>query len=206
MASGSLPHLLLLLEHPHIYTLGKRGSLSDILASPKELTRLGIEVHHSDRGGEVTYHGPGQLVGYAIVNLRHWGGGALKYVRALEEALISTLSDFSISGTREGKGAGVWIGNAKIAAIGVKVNRAVTMHGFALNVNPDLSYFDLIVPCGVPNGSVTSMASEMSDPIEVSQVIPSLTRHFGEVFGYTMEQHNHVEWIDHPPFLRGLIL
>ena len=182
-----LPNLILLLEHPHVYTLGKRGDSSDILASPEKLKELGVEVHRIDRGGEVTYHGPGQLVGYPIVNLRRWGGGPLKYVQTLESVIIATLAEFGVQAESENRPTGVWAGDAKIAAIGVKVSRGVTMHGFALNVSPDLSYFDHIVPCGMPEGRVTSMASALSNDIDVQQVLPALVRHFGRAFGWAME-------------------
>ena len=187
VADGALPNLLLLIEHPHVYTLGKRGDSSDVLADPEKLKELGVEIHRIDRGGEVTYHGPGQLVGYPIVNLRKWGGGPLKYVQTLEAVIIATLAEFGVRAESEDRPTGVWVGEAKIAAIGVKVSRGVTMHGFALNVNPDLSYFDHIVPCGIPEGRVTSMASALSDDIDVRQVIPALTRHFGQAFGWAME-------------------
>ena len=141
VAAGDRPDTLILLEHPHVYTLGRRGSTDDILASETELKRLGIEVHHTDRGGEVTYHGPGQLVGYPIINLRRWGGGPLKYVRSLEATIIAALSEFDIQSQSEGHPTGVWVEDRKIAAIGVKVARRVTTHGFAINVSADLSYF-----------------------------------------------------------------
>ena len=187
VADGELPNLLLLLEHPHVYTLGKRGDSSDILASPEKLKELGVEVHRIDRGGEVTYHGPGQLVGYPIVNLRRWGGGPLKYVQTLEAVIISTLAEFGVRAESEDRPTGVWAGDAKIAAIGVKVSRGVTMHGFALNVNPDLSYFDHIVPCGIPGSRVTSMDDERPSSATVSDVMPVVARHFGDLFGLKIE-------------------
>ena len=170
VVAGELPDLLLLLEHPHVYTLGRRGQQSHILAPDDMLTQLGVETHFTDRGGETTYHGPGQLVGYPIVNLRRWGGGVRKYVETLEQVLIGTLSEFGIAAHSEGKPTGVWVGDAKIAAIGVRVSRSVTMHGFALNVCPDLSFFDHIVPCGMPGARVTSMAQELGQEIAVSDV------------------------------------
>ena len=188
VAEGALPNVLLLLEHPHVYTLGRRGKPSDILATPAELSRLGVEVHHVDRGGEVTYHGPGQLVGYPIVNLREWGGGPLRFVRALEEVLIATLAEFEIAAVADERPTGVWVGESKIAAIGVKVSRGVTTHGFALNVNPDLSYFDRIVPCGMPDVGITSMEAERPEVAAVQAVVPSVARHFGEVFGLSVER------------------
>ncbi len=187
VVAGALPDLLLLLEHPHVYTLGKRGALSDVVAGPETLAALGVDVVHTDRGGEATYHGPGQLVGYPIVNLRAWGGGALRYVRALESAIASMLGEFGIPGGSGDRPTGVWVGDAKIAAIGVKISRGVTMHGFALNVTPDLAYFDHIVPCGMPGGRVTSMASELREDVGVEQVSPLLARHFGQMFERAME-------------------
>ena len=187
VVAGELPDLLLLLEHPHVYTLGRRGQQSHILASDEALTQLGVETHFTDRGGETTYHGPGQLVGYPIVNLRRWGGGVRKYVETLEQVLVGTLSEFGITAYSEGKPTGVWVGDAKIAAIGVRVSRSVTMHGFALNVSPDLSFFDYIVPCGMPDAHVTSMAQELGQEIAVSDVMPAVTKAFGSKFGIDVE-------------------
>ena len=168
VASGDQDDTLLLAEHPHIYTLGRRGRESDILASSDRLTELGVEVHHIDRGGEVTYHGPGQLVGYPIVDIRRWGGGPLTYVRALEQVLSATLADFGIGTEKADRPTGVWAGDAKVAAIGVKVGRGTTTHGFALNVGTDLSYFDHIVPCGIPDAQVTSMEKLLGEPVDVN--------------------------------------
>ena len=187
VVAGELPDLLLLLEHPHVYTLGRRGQQSHILAPDDMLTQLGVETHFTDRGGETTYHGPGQVVGYPIVNLRRWGGGVRKYVETLEQVLIGTLSEFGITAHSEGKPTGVWVEDAKIAAIGVRVSRSVTMHGFALNVSPDLSFFDHIVPCGMPGARVTSMAQELGQEIAVSDVIPAISQAFGCNFGIDVE-------------------
>ncbi len=183
VAVDDLPGVLLLLEHPHVYTLGRRGSRDDILVTQDRLAELGVEVHHADRGGEVTYHGPGQLVGYPVVNLRKWGDGPLRFVRALEAVLIATLNEFGIKAGSEQRPTGVWVGDAKISAIGVKVSRGVATHGFALNVGPDLSYFDHIVPCGMPDGRVASMESVLGETVSVPSVIPVVARHFGRVFG-----------------------
>ena len=187
VADGALPNLLLLLEHPHVYTLGRRGKATDILADAQTLLDLGVEVHHVDRGGEVTYHGPGQLVAYPIVDLRAWGDGPLRYVRTLEDALTATLAEFGIRAENADRPTGVWAGDAKIAAIGVRVSRGVTMHGLAINVCPDLSFFDRIVPCGMPDGRVTSMSALLSEKVRVGQVVPVLARHFGRAFGWRME-------------------
>ena len=154
-ARGEITNQLLLLEHPHTYTLGRRGDPANILLSPDELRRLGVEVIHTDRGGDVTYHGPGQLVGYPILLIED-RSNLVGYVRRLEEMLIRVLADFEIIGERIVGLSGVWIGSEKIAAIGVKMGR-VTSHGFALNVNPDMSYFDHIVPCGIRDMGVTSI-------------------------------------------------
>ena len=186
VADGRRPDTLLLVEHPHVYTLGRRGQERDILAGAAELARLEIEVHHTDRGGEVTYHGPGQLVGYPILNLRRWGGGPLKYVRALERVLIETLAEFGVIAESEGRPTGVWVEDRKIAAIGVKVSRRVTTHGFALNVCPDLSYFDHIVPCGMPEGRVTSLSLELGREVGVGEVAPVLVERFGAALGLRM--------------------
>ena len=183
VSDGRRPDTLLLVEHPHIYTLGRRGQEHDILIDADALESLGIEVHHTDRGGEVTYHGPGQLVGYPILNLRRWGGGPLKYVRALERVLIETLAEFGVIAESEGRPTGVWVEDRKIAAIGVKVSRRTTTHGFALNVCPDLSYFDHIVPCGMPDSRVTSLSGELGREAAVSEVAPVLVERFGAVFG-----------------------
>jgi lipoate-protein ligase B len=151
---------LLLLEHPPTYTLGARGNQENLLLSENALAAIGATVHRIDRGGDITYHGPGQLVGYPILDLRRWGQGPLWYVRSLEAALIETLSRLGVRGERRPGKPGVWLGTAKIAAIGVHVSRGVTSHGFALNVDPDLSYFSHIVPCGLPDITVTSIADQ----------------------------------------------
>ncbi len=188
VSEGGRPDTLLLVEHPHVYTLGRRGQESDILIDRAELAQLGVEVHHTDRGGEVTYHGPGQLVGYPILNLRRWGGGPLRYVRALERVLIEMLAEFGVRAESEGHPTGVWVGDRKIAAIGVKVSRRVTTHGFALNVCPDLSYFDHIIPCGMPDAGVTSLSIEVGRTVTVSEVVPVLVERFGSAFGLRMER------------------
>ena len=187
VASGELPELLLLLEHHHVFTLGKRGQAADVLADSETLAQLDAEVVSTDRGGEATYHGPGQLVGYPIVNLRDGIGGALRYVSALESALIATLAEYGIRGESEGRPTGVWVGDAKIAAIGVKISRGVSMHGFALNVCPDVGYFDHVVPCGMPEGRVTSMALELDRALSVSDVARTIAREFGRAVGRAIE-------------------
>jgi lipoyl(octanoyl) transferase len=159
VADGTGPETLLVLEHPHVYTLGRRGKHEDILADAAELAALGVEVHETDRGGEVTYHGPGQLVGYPIVDLRPLGG-PLKFVCALQEAVVTALSAYGVPASCADRPTGIWVGEAKIGAIGLRVSRGISSHGFAVNINPDLSYFDRIVPCGMPGVEVTSVLRE----------------------------------------------
>jgi lipoyl(octanoyl) transferase len=155
---GLVSDHLLLLEHPHVITMGRNGHQENLLASPAVMERAGIEYFPTDRGGDVTYHGPGQLVGYPILDLREWQRDVGAYVRALEQSIIDTLADYGIEAGRIPKLTGVWVGDRKIAAIGVHLSRWVTSHGFALNVSTDLSYFQYIVPCGLTK-PVTSMAA-----------------------------------------------
>ena len=183
VVAGRRGDTLIVLEHPHVYTLGRRARADDVLADARELAAMGAEVHHTDRGGEATYHGPGQLVAYPIIDLRRWGGGPLKYVRALESAIIAALGEFGIAAESEGRPTGVWTGGRKIAAIGVKVSRRVTMHGFALNVSTDLSYFDRIVACGLPDARATSMRRELGRDISVGEVAPALIQRLRDEFG-----------------------
>jgi lipoate-protein ligase B len=177
--------VLLLLEHPHVYTLGRRGPDTHILAPPEDLARLSAKVYRTDRGGEATYHGPGQLVGYPIVDLRSWGLGPLQYVRTLERTIAAALADFGIDAASDGYPTGVWTGGAKIAAIGVRVSRGVTTHGFALNVAPDLGYFDHIVPCGIEGCQVTSMAAEGAET-DIDTVAVRLADQFQQSFGISL--------------------
>jgi lipoate-protein ligase B len=161
---GRQPNTLLLLEHAHVYTRGRLSRPEHLLLTPDQLARRGIDLVETDRGGQITYHGPGQLVAYPVVNLRDWGG-PLKYVRTLEQVIIQSLAGFGIcAGLVEGL-TGVWVGELKIAAIGVKISRGVAYHGFAINVDPDLSYFDHIVPCGITDRAVTSMKQVSGQPV-----------------------------------------
>lgn len=188
------PDRLLLLEHPHTYTLGSSGHDDYVLFSEAERERLGITLFHVDRGGDVTYHGPGQIVGYPILRLprdHELRANVIGYVRNLEQVIIHTLADYGISAKPIPKLTGVWVdtprGEEKIAAIGVRVNvKAVTKHGFALNVNTDLSYFEGIIPCGIRDKGVTSMAVLPGHPVDEAEVRRRIIRHFGVVFGYEM--------------------
>jgi lipoyl(octanoyl) transferase len=186
--------VLLLLEHAPVITLGRNASRKNIVASPELLAQRGVEVFECDRGGDVTFHGPGQLVGYPIFDLRGIATpdgkrktlGAIEYVRRLEEVLIRTCADFGIPAGRICGLTGVWTAadkeQAKIAAIGVHISRAVTSHGFALNVNTDLDYFKLIVPCGITTRPVTSMARELNRELSLQDVAHSISRNFGILF------------------------
>jgi lipoyl(octanoyl) transferase len=181
---GLISDRLLLLEHSHVITLGRNGHMENILADSEILTRAGISFYPTDRGGDVTYHGPGQLVGYPILDLRDWKRDVGAYVRGVEQAIIETLADYGIEGERIPKLTGVWVGDRKIAAIGVHISRWVTSHGFALNVATDLSYFHYIIPCGLTK-PVTSMA-ELGVRAELEEVGENLAAHFGRIFDCEM--------------------
>ena len=157
---GEQPPALLLLEHPHVFTFGRRGEAKNLLWDQPELDRRGVSVLWVDRGGDVTYHGPGQLIGYPIINLQPDRMDVLRYLRDLEEALIEVCEHYGIYAERRAGRTGVWVENRKIASIGVKISRWVTYHGFALNVYTDLSAFDFIIPCGIPGVKMTSILAE----------------------------------------------
>jgi lipoyl(octanoyl) transferase len=188
--AGRIGNTLLLLEHAAVITLGRNAKLANVLAPPEFLAQRGVELFEIDRGGDVTFHGPGQLIAYPIVDLRSFEPkvGALEYVRRLEEALIRTCSDFGIGAQRIKGLTGVWTyalrnkPEAKIAAIGVHISRGVTTHGFALNVSTDLDFFSLIVPCGLTGRPVTSMARELQKELTLEEVATSASRNFGRVF------------------------
>jgi lipoyl(octanoyl) transferase len=182
---GLIPDQLLIVEHPHVITLGRNGRPEHLLASGEVLRRAGISFHPTDRGGDITYHGPGQVVGYPIVDLREWKRDVTAYVRAIEQVLIDTLAGFGIAAGRAAGSTGVWVGQRKVAAIGVHISRWVTSHGFALNVTTDLSYFQYIVPCGLSK-PVTSMA-ELGCRAGREEVVRTLARNFGGFFEYEME-------------------
>jgi lipoate-protein ligase B len=177
---------LLFTEHHHVYTIGTAGNDDHLLARDDELRRLGARVHHIDRGGGITYHGPGQLVGYPILDLHSFTPDLHKYLRDLEEVVIRALKTFGLRSERTPGYTGVWIGDDKICAIGVKASRWVTMHGFALNVDTDLSYFDRIIPCGIFEKGATSLARVLGGAPAMQEVIAAVTYAFGEVFEATM--------------------
>lgn len=184
---GEIPDTLLLLEHPPTITLGRRTNDADMLTDAATLLSHGIRVERTDRGGEITYHGPGQLVGYPILDLRAHGQDLHRYLRDLEEVLIRALAPFGLHGERVGGLTGVWVDGAKIAAIGIKVSRWVSMHGFALNINPDLAPMRRdFVPCGIKDRGVTSLAERLpGENITRAQIEPQIVAAFAEVFGVT---------------------
>jgi lipoyl(octanoyl) transferase len=182
---GLIPDQLLLLEHPHVITMGRNGHAENLLADDDTMARAGIAFYPTDRGGDVTYHGPGQLVGYPILDLRDWQRDVGAYVRAVEETIIATLAEYGIAAGRIPKLTGVWVGERKIAAIGVHLSRWVTSHGFALNVSTDLSYFQYIVPCGLTR-PVTSMAA-LGVRASLDEVGAKLAVHFARIFDCEME-------------------
>ena len=179
-----ISNTLVFCEHPHVYTLGKNSNASNLLVNKDFLAGIGAELYYIERGGDVTYHGPGQLVGYPIINLEDFGLGLRSYIEILEETIILTLSDFGIKAERYPGATGVWLdrdipGRArKICAIGVKASRYVTMHGFGFNINTDLSYFNHINPCGFTDKGVTSLKKELGEHIDMSVVKAGVERHF----------------------------
>ena len=176
---------LLLLEHPNTYTLGKTADRLNLKGSEDYLKKNQISVYDIDRGGDITYHGPGQVVGYPIIDLNNWYKDTHKYLRALEEVIIKTSAEFNLFCERNPKYTGVWINDKKIAAFGIKVSRWITMHGFAFNVNTDLNLFNGIIPCGIQDKSVTSLREELVREIDVQEVKDKLLNNFKEIFGYT---------------------
>jgi lipoyl(octanoyl) transferase len=181
--ADAIPDTLLLLEHPHVYTLGRNARRENLLASVEWLASRGAQVFETDRGGDVTYHGPGQLVGYPILDLTQHRRDISWYMRSLEDVLIRTARDFGIETGRSPGAPGVWVGNDKLAAMGVHLSRWVTSHGFALNVNTDLRYFEWIVPCGLHDKGVTSLAKLLGRPLRMETVTAKVLEHFGAVFG-----------------------
>jgi lipoyl(octanoyl) transferase len=176
---------LLFVEHPHVITIGRNGHQENLLAPEETLRRAGIEIYESDRGGDVTYHGPGQIVAYPIMDLREWKRDVGAFVRAIEQVLIDTLADFGIEAQRIAGLTGVWTGRGKIAAIGVHLSRWVSTHGLALNVSTDLEYFQYIVPCGLAK-PVTSMTA-LGVHADTEEVKSALIRHFGQAFDFEMQ-------------------
>jgi lipoate-protein ligase B len=182
---GVIPDQFLIVEHPHVITMGRNGRRESLLASEEVMARAGVQYHQTDRGGDVTYHGPGQIVGYPVLDLKGWKRDVVAYVRGVEQVIIDALSTFGLEAGREEGMTGVWIDGRKIAAIGVHISRWVTSHGFALNVETDLSYFQYIVPCGLTK-PVTSMRNEGSRASR-AEVVEALVEAFTRVFDVEME-------------------
>jgi lipoyl(octanoyl) transferase len=193
MLEGRLDNTILLLEHPPVFTIGRAGGEHNVLVDATERERLGIALFDVDRGGDVTYHGPGQLVGYPILHLEPWKNDVRRYVRLLEEVAIRLLDSFGIEGGRKEGMSGAWVGDEKVCAIGVKANRDphrkgfITSHGFAFNVQPDLSHFDLIVPCGITEYGVTSLQKLTGREHDMSDIKRRWTEAFSEVFAVDVD-------------------
>lgn len=185
--------VFLLLEHPHTYTLGKTADDKNLVGNKDYLNKNKISVYEIDRGGDITYHGPGQIVGYPIIDLNSWEKDTHKYLRALEEIIIRTCADYNLVVTRIPKYTGVWIEDRKLAAIGIKVTQWITMHGFAFNINTDLSLFDGIIPCGITNKEVTSLKKELNKEIDIQEVKSKLLNNAAEVFKFDKIESRQVE-------------
>lgn len=183
---GLIEDRLLFAEHPHVITLGRGSKQEHVLASRQQLEQDGVALWETNRGGDVTYHGPGQVIGYPILDLKEWKRDVVAYLRALEQALIDTVAEFGIEGERLPGCTGVWVHGAKLAAMGVHVSRWVTSHGFALNVTTDLRRFEYIVPCGLSK-PVTSMECLLGEAPPRQAIVDAIARHFGRVFGRDMK-------------------
>ena len=188
--AGEIEDTFLLTEHPHTYTLGKSGQEENLVAEESFLNQQGIEVFRIDRGGDITYHGPGQIVGYPILDLHNHYLDVHRFLRDLEEVIIQTLAEYKIKAGRVEGLTGVWVDGAKVAAIGVKVTRWITMHGFAFNVNTDLSYFENIVPCGITDRPVTSMEKLLGSELDFEEVQNKICEKFQEVFGIDLNKRS----------------
>jgi lipoyl(octanoyl) transferase len=186
--AGNIPDTLLLLEHPHVYTLGRNARREHLLIEPGRLQAIGATLFHTDRGGDITYHGPGQLVGYPIFDLTGHRRDIAWYMRSLEDVFIGVAADFGIEAGRIRSLTGVWVGDAKLVAFGVHISRWITSHGFALNVRTDLRYFDRIVPCGIPNKGVTSLEKLLQRDVTMAEASERVISHFGRVFGMEMQR------------------
>jgi lipoate-protein ligase B len=192
---GELPDLLIFLEHPHVITLGRRGDRSCLIASLEVLDSMGVPVYHVERGGDVTYHGPGQLVVYPILDLKGYGYRLIRYVDQLEEVILRTLKDFGMEAKKDALNRGVWVNGEKIASIGVTIKRWVSYHGVALNYQTDLSYFDLIHPCGLVGKKMTSMEKILGEKIPRERLVERVSFHFKEMFQGDWEERELKELI-----------
>jgi lipoate-protein ligase B len=189
-----LPDLLLILEHPHVITLGRRGNRSNLIATSEVLGALKIPIFHVERGGDVTYHGPGQIVVYPILYLKEYGYRIVRYVDQLEEVILRVLRDFGIEGRRDPMNRGVWVEEEKIASVGVAIRQWISFHGFALNYGTDLTYFDLINPCGLEGKKMTSMAKILGKKISRGELVERISFHFKQTFerGWEEKEFKHL--------------
>ena len=185
--AGRRPDTLLLLEHAPVYTLGRSANPENVLWDAEQRASAGIQLVQTTRGGDVTYHGPGQLVGYPIIHLPQAGLGVLDYITAIEETIIRSAADFGVEANRDARNRGVWVGNCKLCALGIHVSHCVSRHGFAFNVNTRLGDFKGIVACGLHDASVTSLERLLGHPVDMAEVKASVQRHFAEVFGCRLE-------------------
>jgi lipoate-protein ligase B len=190
-----LPDVLLILEHPHVITLGRRGNRSHLIASSEVLEEMKIPVFHVERGGDVTYHGPGQMVVYPILNLKEYGYRVVRYIGQLEEVILRVLRDFGIEGRRDPSNRGVWAGEKKIASVGVAIKRRVSLHGIALNYETDLKYFHLINACGLEGKKVTSVAEILGTGISRARLLERVIFHVKEIFERNWEEKSLEELI-----------
>ena len=202
--SGAISDVLLLLQHPSVFTIGHSGIVENIIVPKEILVEEGLPVFHTNRGGDITYHGPGQLVGYPILNLRENHLSVREYVWNLEEVIIRTLADFGISGQRVSRQRGVWVREDKVCAFGLRISGKVSLHGFALNVSTNLKYFTYIIPCGTTGMSVTSVSKLLGHEVAIGEIQGNLLRHFSQVFRFTLEYGERLDkWLD-PSSLSGL--
>jgi len=185
-----LPDVLLILEHPNVITLGRRGNRSHLIASSGVLEAMKIPIFHVERGGDITYHGPGQMVVYPILHLKEYGYQVVRYVDQLEEVVLRVLGDFGIEGRRDPSNRGVWVDKDKIASVGVAIRKRVSLHGIALNYETDLKYFDLINACGLEGKKVTSMAEILGTGISRARLLERVISHFEEIFERNWEKKN----------------
>ena len=187
-AEGALPDLLLFIEHPHVITLGRRGNRSHLIASPEVLEEMKIPLFHVERGGDVTYHGPGQIVVYPILDLKEYGYRLIRFISQLEEVILRVLKDFNVEGRRDPLNRGIWVNGEKIASVGVAIKRWVSFHGLSLNYETDLKYFELINPCGLEGKKMTSMVKILGIGISREELVESIGFHFKHIFERDWEE------------------
>lgn len=183
--AGEIQDTIILVEHPSVFTIGRRGGREHLVVSEETLRETGIQVYDVDRGGDITYHGPGQIVGYPILDIRNHGQDILRIFHLYEEVLVRVLREYDVHAQADPEYPGVWADDRKVAAIGIGVHRMVTYHGFALNVDPDLDYFNMIIPCGISDRGVTSLSQLLGRKIDVDEVISRIVNQFASSFGFT---------------------